>query len=326
MSPLSLRHSLALMLAAAMLTLAGTTQAARSFITVATGGVTGVYYQAGGGVCSLLNAGRSDHQIRCTVASSPGSVSNIRSLRRGERALAFAQSDLVQQAYGGSGAFEGAGRFQGLRTVFALHPETVTIVARDGSEITTAQDLRGQRVNLGPEGSGQAASMKSLMNALGWTSADFGEATRLGKSEQVEAFCDDELDAAVFVTGHPNDAVEQALNCGGSFVPVQGPAINRLVRTADYYNTNAIPGGVYPGVAEDVPSYGVTSLLISSTNTPRETIREVAQAVFQDAQGFRDWHPALEGLKPAGMARGTAGVETPLHPGAKIYFSSEDLL
>ena len=326
MGPLSIRRCVITGFAVLLLAMAGTAGAARSFITIATGDVTGVYYQAGGGVCSLVNAGRTDHQIRCTVASSPGSVANIRALRRGERALAFAQSDLVQQAYRGSGVFSDTGRVRGLRTVLALHPETITVVARADSEIETVQDLRGKRVNVGPEGSGQWASMQSLMNALGWTTNDFSEATRMNASEQVDAFCSDRLDAAVFVTGHPNNAVQQALSCDGDLVPVQGPAINRLVRSAPFYSTSVIPGGVYSGVSDEIPTYGVTSLLISSTNTAREIVFEVAKAVFEQPARFREWHRALNDLEPAGMARGARVVEVPLHPGAEMFYKSEDLL
>lgn len=300
--------------------------AARAFITVGTGDVTGVYYHAGGGLCALVNAGRTDHQIRCTVASSEGSVANIDALRRGERALGFAQADLAQQAYSGSGAFENAGPFDGLRTVLSLHPETVTVIAAPGSEIGSVQDLRGKRVNVGPAGSGQRASMQSLMNALGWTDNDFEAATGLPASEQVGALCGGDIDAAVLIAGHPNSSVKRALGCGATLVPVSGPAINRLVRGAPYYSTTVIPGGLYPDVSQDVPTYGVTALLLSSTNTARETVFEVTKSVVEQVGEFRGWHRALGDLEPAGMAAGTGAIDAPVHPGARMYFEDNDLL
>ena len=327
MAPSQMRQWLIRSLALVLLpALFGSAQAARSFITISTGDVTGVYYQAGGGICSLVNAGRQDHQIRCSVASSPGSVENIRALRRGERAFGFAQSDLVQQALSGSGVFADDGAFAGLRTVFALHPESVTLVVQSGSGVESVQDIRGQRVNVGAEGSGQAATMDSLMNALGWTRDDFADAPRLSASEQVDAFCNDNLDVAMFVTGHPNTAVQETLACGGRLVPIEGPAINRLVRSAPYYNTTAIPGGAYDGVSADVATYGVTSLLVSSTNTPQRTVREVTRSVFENVGAFRDWHRAFADLEPAGMARGAGAVEAPLHPGAEMWFRDQDLI
>ena len=101
---------------------------------------------------------------------------------------------------------------------------------------------------------------------------------------------------------------------------------HRLVRSAPYDGTSVIPGGVYGGVSDEVPTYGVTSLLISSTNTAREVVFEVTKAVIEQPAGFREWHRALSDLEPAGMARGARVVEVPLHPGAEMYYESEDLL
>lgn len=313
-------------LSALLLAMGGSVHAAGSFIAMGTGDVTGIYYQAGGGICSLVNAGRQDHQIRCTVASSPGSVENILALRRGEREFGFAQADLVQQAYRGNGPFSDIGGFRGLRTVFALHPETITLVAGPDADIGTVQDLRGQRVNIGPEGSGQRASMTGLMDALGWTVDDFSATSERGVSDQVDSLCEGDIDVGVFVTGHPNSAVEEALSCGGTLIPVEGPAINRLVRSADYYGATVIPGDVYEGVSSEVPTYGVTALLVSSTNTSQRIVREVTRSVFEGSNEFNDWHRAFGELTPAGMARGTQAVEAPVHPGARQLFEDDGLL
>lgn len=43
-------------------------QAAEEFVTIGTGGITGVYYPVGGAICRLVNKGRKAHGVRCTVA------------------------------------------------------------------------------------------------------------------------------------------------------------------------------------------------------------------------------------------------------------------
>lgn len=308
------------------LALAGGAWAERAFITIGTGDVTGVYYQAGGGICDLVNAGRAEHRIRCTVTSSPGAVANIEALRRGERAFGFAQADVVQQAHAGTGIFTGRGAFGGLRVVLALHPETVTVVARDDAGIASIRDLRGRRVGIGPEGSGQRASMGALLEALGWTRADFAASPELGAPERATALCEGRIDAALFITGHPNNAVKQALACATHLVPVAGPAIAHLVAGRDQYRATVIPGGLYAGEARDVPTYGVTALLLSSTNTARDTVREVSRAVLENVAAFRGWHRALAGLQPGAMARGTVAIGAPLHPGVVVYFAESELL
>lgn len=316
----------AILAALVTIVFSGTALGAREFIAIGTGDVTGVPYHGGGAICSMVNAGRADHQIRCTVKSTSGSIANINALRRGERAFGFAQSDLAQQAFRGSGAFDQQGGFDGLRIVAAMHPETVTLIARDGAGIETAQDLRGKRVNLGRPDSGERATMQALLNALGWTAQDFSETTELGMADQIDALCDGEIDAALLVSGHPNNAVNTALECGASLVPISGPAINRMVRNAPYYSTTVIPAGVYPGISGETPTYGVMSLLLSSTNTPRQTVLEVTRAMFDHVNEFRGWHRAFAGLTPERMARGTTVIDVPLHPGAEAYYADAELL
>ena len=312
-------------LAAVALLACGTALAARQFIAIGTGDVTGVPYHAGGAICSMINAGRTEHQIRCTAKSSSGSIANINALRSGERDFGIAQSDLAQHAYRGTGVFTEQGEFEGLRVVAALHPETVTIVARSGSDIEALQDLRGKRVNLGRADSGERATLQALLDTLGWTEADFAATTELGAARQVDALCGGELDAGVFVAGHPNNAVQAALQCG-DLIPISGPAINRMVRNAPYYSTTVIPGGVYPGFSQETPTYGVTSLLLSSTNTPRATVFEVVRSMFEHVGEFRGWHRAFADLSVERMGGGTRVVEVPLHPGAEMYYDDEGVL
>ena len=103
---------------------------AEEFITIGTGGVTGVYYPTGGAICRLVNKGRKEHGIRCSVESTGGSVYNIKTIRQGELEFGVAQSDWQYHAYNGTSKFEDEGAFEGLRAVFSVHPEPFTVVAR----------------------------------------------------------------------------------------------------------------------------------------------------------------------------------------------------
>lgn len=300
--------------------------AARQFITIGTGEVNGVPYHAGGAICSMVNAGRADHQIRCTITSTAGSIANIEALRRGERDFGFGRADLARQAWRGTGAFAERGAFGGLRVVAALHAETVTVVARNNAGIETVQDLRGKRINLGPAGSGERAALQVLFDALGWTGEDFASIAELDGAAGVDALCGGELDAILLLAGHPDNEVQSALRCGARLVPVSGPAVNRMVREAGHYNVSVIPGGTYPDVTRDIETYGVTSLLLSSTNTARETVYEVTRAMFERAGELQGWHRALTGLDAARMARGTRVIDVPLHPGAEMHYNDRGLM
>jgi len=133
---------------------------AEEFITIGTGGVTGVYYPTGGAICRLVNKGRKEHGVRCSVESTGGSVYNINTIREGELEFGVAQSDWQYHAFNGSSKFEEAGPFENLRAVFSVHPEPFTVVARADSGITNFEDLKGKRVNIGNPGSGQRGTMR----------------------------------------------------------------------------------------------------------------------------------------------------------------------
>ena len=58
--------------------------AQQKFISIGTGGVTGVYYPTGGAICRLVNKDRKKHGIRCSAESTGGSIYNINTIRNGE--------------------------------------------------------------------------------------------------------------------------------------------------------------------------------------------------------------------------------------------------
>ena len=202
---------------------------AEEFITIGTGGVTGVYYPTGGAICRLVNKGRKEHGIRCSVESTGGSVYNINTIREGELEFGVAQSDWQYHAFNGTSKFEDAGAFEGLRAVFSVHPEPFTVVARADSGIKTFDDLKGKRVNIGNPGSGQRGTMEVLLEAKGWTTGDFALATELKAAEQSAALCDNQIDAMVYTVGHPSGSIQEATTaCDSVLVTVSGAEVDRL--------------------------------------------------------------------------------------------------
>jgi len=105
---------------------------AAEFVTIGTGGVTGVYYPTGGAICRLVNKGKKEHGVRCSVESTGGSVYNINTIRAGELDMGVAQSDWQYHAYNGTGkdSFIKAGPFKDLRAVFSLHGQPITVPRR----------------------------------------------------------------------------------------------------------------------------------------------------------------------------------------------------
>ena len=320
-------RSLALALAAgAGLLAAGASAQDSQFITIGTGGVTGVYYPAGGAICRLINAGRQEHGIRCSVESTGGSVYNVNTMRQGELDFGVVQSDTQYNALEGLGEeFEGQGPFEDLRAVFALHPEPFTLVARADSGIETFDDLKGKRVNVSNPGSGSRATFDVLMEAKGWTVDDFALASELKSAEQSQALADHNVDAIAFIVGHPNGSIQEATTTTDArLIPVSGPEVDALVEANPYYSKAVIPGGMYPGNPDDTETFGVGATFVTTADVSDEAVYQLVKAVFENFDEFKSLHPAFANLDPAKMIKD--GLTAPLHPGAEKYYKEKGLL
>jgi len=297
---------------------------AEEFITIGTGGVTGVYYPTGGAICRLVNKGRRDHGIRCSVESTGGSVYNVETIKAGELEFGVAQSDIQYNAYNGVVQFEGE-PFEGLRAVFSVHPEPFTVVARADAGISSFEDLQGKRVNIGNPGSGQRATMEVLMEKMGWTTDDFALATELKAAEQSAALCDNQIDAMVYTVGHPSGSIQEATTaCDSVLVTVDNDATAALVEEFPFYRVATIPGGMYRGNDEDVTTFGVGATFVTSDAVSEDAVYAVVSSVFENFEDFKGLHPAFANLVPEEMA--SAGLSAPLHAGAEKYYNETGML
>ncbi len=298
---------------------------ADTFVTIGTGGVTGVYYPTGGAICRLVNKTRKDHGIRCSVESTGGSVYNLNTIAAGELDMGVAQSDWQYHAYNGTSKFEEKGPNKELRAVFSVHPEPFTVVARADAGIKKFQDLKGKRVNVGNPGSGQRGTMEVVMNALGWKMEDFKLASELKSAEQSSALCDNKIDGMVFTVGHPSGSIKEATtSCDAVIVEVAGAEIDKLVGENSYYRKAVIPGGMYRGTDADTQTFGVGATFVSSTKTADDVIYNVVKAVFENFDDFKKLHPAFANLTKESMVKD--GLSAPLHPGAEKYYKEIGLL
>lgn len=298
--------------------------AEQKFIIIGTGGVTGVYYPAGGAICRVLNKGRKTHGIRCSVESTGASVYNINAIRQGDLDFGVAQSDTQYNAYNGRGKFKGKA-YKDLRSVFSLHPEAFTIVARDDSGIAEFKDLKGKRFNIGDPGSGTRANAEAIMRNLGWTLDDFKLATELKIDEAPQAMCNNTIDAFAFTVGHPSSSTKEATTtCASHLVNVTDEGARKLVEGAPYYSWATIPGDRLYGDPKPTATFGVRATLVTSAQTPDDVVYELVKAVFENLDSFKKLHPAFATLNKRDMVHST--LTAPLHPGAEKYYREVGLL
>ena len=294
-------------------------------LSIGTGGPTGVYFPAGSAVCRLVNGGRRDHGLRCEAVQTGGTLDNLEKLRSGEMQFGIVQSDWQFHALNGTSIFEEIGPMEDLRAVASLHPEPFTVVALEDAGIATFEDLRGKRVNVGSPGSGGRGTLEVVLEAKGWTMADFAATTELEPDEMVDAMCAGEVDAIIYAVGHPSASVQQATaKCDAVFVEVVGADILRLIVKNPYYRAAMIPGGIYRGNPEPTPTFGVGATLVTRAGVPDEMVYAVTKAIFENFNRFKGLHPAFTALEPEEMAQD--GLSAPLHPGAERYFREAELL
>ncbi|MBL6664595.1 MAG: TAXI family TRAP transporter solute-binding subunit [Rickettsiales bacterium] len=303
----------------------GVSNAATKYISIGTGAITGVYYPAGGAICRLLNRGRKDHNIRCSVESTGGSVSNLNAIHGRAIDLGVVQSDWQHHAYEGTGFFADQKPFKDLRSVFSLYTETFTIAVRSDSGIDELDDIKGKKVNFGPQGSGMYATMEVLMEIKGWNKGDFSSVTYLQPSEQPKALCNRKIDVMIYAAGNPNGVLQDVTqSCKVKILSIDKRTIKKLIKSNSFYVESEIPGGMYAGNSENIRTFGVKASLITSKKLDSDVVFNVTKAVFDNFDNFKTLHPVFASLKKEDMIG--EGNSAPIHPGALLYFKQEGLI
>lgn len=305
--------------------LIGSSYAQAEEIFVGTGSRAGVYYHIGRAICGVLDMQASRHDLECAAPPSAGSISNLERIQAGDLDFGVVQSDWQHFAYSGTGRFATQGPFAKLRSLFSVHGEPFTLVARRDAGIATLDDLPGKRVNIGNPGSGQRATMELVMAAKGWDRSTFALANELPASQQSLALCHDRVQAMVYVVGHPNHSVLQATEkCQAELVNVADATIDKLVSDYPFYSYVEIPGGLYRANPQTVTTFGVRATVVTSADTSADVVYELVKAVFENLDAFRKYHAAFTNLAAQKMV--SEGLSAPLHEGAVRYFKEKGLL
>jgi TRAP transporter TAXI family solute receptor len=296
------------------------------FVTIGTGGVTGVYYPTGGAISRMVNRKSRTYRIKATVESTAGSVYNINAVLSGDLDFGIAQSDRQYQALKGLAEWKEQGEQAELRSVFSIHPEAVTLVASVKSGIKTMADLAGKRVNLGNPGSGQLQNARDAIQAFGLSEDDLS-ANYVKAVEAPGLLQDERIDAFFYTVGHPNGNIKEATagRVTVHFVPIVGPEVDSLIAAKPYYAPASIPHDAYPRAENtaDVPTFGVKATFVTAARTPEAVVYVFTKEVFANLKKFKKLHPAYAGLTTENMLQ---GLSAPLHPGAVRYYREAGLI
>ncbi|SHF06494.1 hypothetical protein SAMN02745206_01294 [Desulfacinum infernum DSM 9756] len=301
-------------------------QAKTTFVTIGTGGITGVYYPTGGAICKIVNNKRDQYGIRCTVESTGGSVFNINAVLAGDLEFGIAQSDRQYQAIKGEAEWQDKGPQQDLRAVFSIHPEAITLVAAEDAGIKSVQDLKGKRVNIGNPGSGQRQNSIDVLEAFGIDWEKDLQAEQVKAAEAPSLLQDGRIDAFFYTVGHPSGAIKEAAAGRRKvrIVPITGPEVDNLLKKYPYYAKAVIPIEFYPDTGtEDIQTVGVKATFVTSAKVPEDVVYAIVKEVFDNLEEFKKLHPAYSVLTRENMLE---GLSAPFHPGALKYYKEVGLM
>ena len=301
-------------LAAATLVLASTPAFAQEQLSIATGGTGGVYYPMGGGLAEIINNHIDGYAATAEVTGA--SVENMGLIATGDADVALALADTVQQAYTGTGKFEGQ-QLPMVRSIGIAYANMVQIVALEGSGITSLQDMVGKRISIGAPGSGTEVNAEQILSANGISYDDIDE-QRLNFNETADALANGDIDAGFWSVGAPTSSI---LNLATTNNIVITALSDEELAAADAANpvfaTTTLAGGTYVGVDDDVKVIGVPNVLVVSSDMSDDLAYAITSAMFENIAELQAVHPAANETT---VELALTASPIPLHPGAIRYF------
>jgi hypothetical protein len=296
------------------------------FVTIGTGGVTGIYYPTGVAISRMVNKKYKQYKIKATVESTSGSVFNVNAVLNKDLVFGIVQSDRQYQAYNGLAEWSKYGRQEDLRSVFSIHPESITLVASKQSGIREIEDLRGTRVNLGNPGSGYLQNSRDVLKAAGISEENDIFAEYVKAVEAPGLLQDGRIDAFFYTVGHPNSNIKEATSgrIKVFIVPIKGPGINKMLEKYPYYAESVISETFYPYAlnSEDIETIGVKATFVTSKNTGEDIVYAITREVFENFESFKSLHPSYKVLTKRNMLK---GLSCPIHEGALRYYREAGL-
>ena len=297
-----------------------------SFITIGTGGVTGIYYPTGVAISRMINNKYDQYKIKATVESTSGSVFNVNAVLNNDLVFGVVQSDRQYQAYNGLAEWSEYGKQTDLRSVFSIHPESITLIASEKSGIMGIEDLKGKRVNLGNPGSGYLQNSRDVLKAVGISEKNDLSAEYVKAVEAPGLLQDERIDAFFYTVGHPNGNIKEATSgrIKVFIVPITGSGIDKMLMEYSYYAESIIAHSFYPYAlnTEDVVTIGVKATFVTSKNTDENIVYAVTKEVFENFEAFKSLHPSYEVLTKQDMLK---GLSSPIHKGALKYYRQAGL-
>ncbi|MEM1546920.1 MAG: TAXI family TRAP transporter solute-binding subunit [Candidatus Methanomethylicia archaeon] len=289
-------------------------------LSIATGGVGGVYYPLGGGIASLIS--KYIPGVEATAEVTTASVDNLKLIHAKKSDLALVMPDAAYDAYMGKGAFEATGKVA-VKAVMALYTNYFHIVTLEGKGIEKITDLKGKRVSLGAPGSGTEYKALRVLSAAGIDPDKDIVKERLGVRESCDALKDGKIDAFCWSGGLPTAAILDLASTPGIKIKIL-PHAEVLPKLTELYGPiyfkATIPKGTYPGVDKDVEVTALTNLLVCRADLPEDLVYQIVKVIFDHIDELIAVHSVAKEIT---IKTAVIGSPIPFHDGAVKYFKEK---
>lgn len=289
-------------------------------ISLATGGVSGVYFPLGGALAETWST--EIEGLTVTAEATGASVVNVRLVHGGESEMAMVQNDIANYAVNSEEMFDGQDPLDGNLGMAMLYPEVIQIVTLADTGISSVADLSGRSVAVGAPGSGTEANARQILEAHDITYADITEQF-LPFGEAVDALRDGRIEAAFLTAGIPTAAViDLGATHDVAIVPIEEERGEEITETWPFYSTITIEGGTYTGIEDDIATVAVQAMLVVSADTDADLVERMLEVMFDDETLERLCNTHVRGCD---ISLDTAQDAMPiaLHPGADAFYNGD---
>jgi TRAP transporter TAXI family solute receptor len=292
---------------------------AQQFINVLTGGTSGVYYPLGVAIGKIYSDKIPD--VKTQVQATKASVENLVLLQQGRGEIAFTLGDSLKAAWDGDEEAGFKSKLDKLRTIGAIYPNYIQIVATADSGIKTLADLKGKSLSVGAPKSGTELNARAILAAAGLTYKDIGKVEYLPFADSVDLMKNRQLDATLQSAGLGVASLKDlSTSTDITVVPVPREVVNKI---GPPFVPVIIPANTYTGQDKDVPTAAVVNYLVTSSVVSDDLAYQMTRLVFESLPELANSHAAGKEIK---LETAATGSPVPLHPGAIRYYREKGII
>jgi uncharacterized protein len=292
---------------------------AQAFINVLTGGTSGVYYPLGVAIGKIYSDKIPD--VKTQVQATKASVENLILLQQGRGEIAFALGDSLKAAWEGDEEAGFKSKLDKLRTIGAIYPNYIQIVATADSGIKTLADLKGKSLSVGAPKSGTELNTRAILAAAGLSYKDMGKVEYLPFAESVDLMKNRQLNATLQSAALGVASLKDlSISTEITVVSVPKAVVDKI---GPPFKSVIIPANTYTGQDKDVPSAAVVNYLVTSSAVSDDLAYQMTKLIYESLPELANAHAAGREIK---LENAATGSPVPLHPGAIRYYREKGLI